>query len=59
MDGDGSGLVVHAVDALAGNQKVSPGPYSRASGGSPTVSGSFQARPSITWTPTHEPVWSW
>jgi hypothetical protein len=28
MDGDGSGLVIHAVEALAGDQNVSPGPYS-------------------------------
>jgi len=46
MDGDGSGLVIHAVEALAGDQNVSPGRTHW--GGWPIVSGSFQARPSIT-----------
>ena len=48
--------MIHAVDALAGNQNVSPGPYSRASGGEPMVSGSFQARPSTTWADTRAGV---
>ena len=33
-----------------GNQKVSPGPYPRTWGGSPMVSGSFQARPGLSQT---------
>src|SRR5215468_12277895 len=42
-----------------GSQNASPGPYSRTTGGPPKLSGSCRTRPLITYTPAHEPLWSW
>ena len=41
------------------NEKPSPAPNQRTWRGASTVSASFAALPSSTWTPTHEPSWSW